>query len=199
VKRLGDILAALGLLVILGPLACMIALAIRWRMGPPVLFRQPRLGRHERTFVVLKFRTMREEPGAPDEQRLTLLGRWLRRTSLDEVPQLINVLRGEMSFIGPRPLLTRYQPYYSPRERRRHEVRPGLTGWAQIHGRNRLGWEERLRLDVWYVAHWSLELDLLVLLRTLGAVMRGQGFRVSPPPGLRDLDIERRKAPCLTP
>ncbi len=157
------------------------ALLVRWRLGTPVLFRQQRPGYGERPFELLKFRTMtnqRDTSGAllSDAQRLTPLGRLLRATSIDELPELINILRGEMSFIGPRPLLMQYLPLYSPEQARRHDVKPGFSGWAQINGRNALPWQEKLRLDVWYVDHQSLWLDLLIFLITVWKVMRREGI-----------------------
>jgi lipopolysaccharide/colanic/teichoic acid biosynthesis glycosyltransferase len=145
------------------------------------LFRQRRPGLHERGIVCLKFRTMteaRDQNGRllPDEERLTPLGSFLRRTSLDELPQLWNILRGDLSFIGPRPLLEHYLPYYTPAEHRRHSVRPGLTGWAQIHGRNRLSFDQRLAMDVWYVEHVSWFLDVKILLVTFWVVLTQRGF-----------------------
>jgi lipopolysaccharide/colanic/teichoic acid biosynthesis glycosyltransferase len=180
-KRLIDVAVAAVLLALVGPILLGTALLIRIAMGAPVLFRQQRPGRHGRPFILLKFRTMREAADRsgsqlPDADRLTPLGRWLRRTSLDELPQLWNVLRGDMSLVGPRPLLMEYLPMYSPFEARRHEVRPGITGWAQIHGRNAVSWPERLALDVHYVEHRSLWLDLRILLRTLVAVLRREGI-----------------------
>ena len=146
-------------------------------MGRPVLFRQVRPGYRARPFTLMKFRTMREARDSlgrplPDSDRLMKFGRFLRRTSLDELPQLWNVLRGEMSLVGPRPLLMEYLPLYSPEQARRHLVRPGITGWAQVNGRNVIGWDEKFRYDVWYVDHWSLWLDLKVLLRTVRHVLR---------------------------
>jgi sugar transferase EpsL len=179
-KRLFDVtVAALGL-VLLSPLLAGIA-ALTWLlMGRPVLFRQWRPGQGCRPFPIVKFRTMRPGPG-PDEARLTPLGRWLRRASLDELPELWNVLLGQMSLVGPRPLLMSYVERYTPRQARRHEVRPGLTGWAQVSGRNLLSWEERLELDVWYLDHRSFGLDLKILARTFGKALSGQG--VCPPEG----------------
>jgi sugar transferase EpsL len=175
-----DVVGATALLVVLSPLLAVLALLVRLRMGRPVLFRQVRPGWHERPFVLLKFRTMRDErDGAgrllSDEARLTRFGRLLRRTSLDELPELVNVVRGEMSLVGPRPLLMEYLPRYSAEQRRRHDVRPGITGWTQVNGRNALDWDEKLRLDVWYVDHRSLRMDLAILLRTLGKVVKGEG------------------------
>jgi lipopolysaccharide/colanic/teichoic acid biosynthesis glycosyltransferase len=171
--------AALGLLL-LSPVLAAIALAIRFLMGPPVFFRQVRPGKGGRPFEIVKFRTMldaRDERGQlrPDEERLTALGRFLRSVSLDELPQLWNVLEGELSLVGPRPLVTQYLDRYSARQARRHEVMPGITGWSQINGRNALSWEEKLELDVWYVEHWSLGLDLKILALTLGAVLGRKG------------------------
>jgi sugar transferase EpsL len=162
--------AGAGLLV-LAPVMAAVALAICVCDGGPVLFRQRRPGYRGEPFVLLKFRTMREARDAEgrlpaDEERLTVLGRWLRESSLDELPQLWNVLRGEMSVVGPRPLLMEYLERYSAEEMRRHEVKPGITGWAQIHGRNATSWRERFALDVWYVEHWSLGLDAQILLST---------------------------------
>jgi sugar transferase EpsL len=179
-KRSLDVgIAALGL-VLLSPLLLIVAVTVRLLLGAPVFFRQERPGRAGEPFVLLKFRTMVEARDAdghplPDERRLTPLGRFLRSTSLDELPGLWNVLRGEMSLVGPRPLLMEYLPLYSPEQARRHEVRPGLTGWAQVHGRNELPWPERLELDVWYVDHSTLGLDLLILWKTLGTVLRRRG------------------------
>ncbi|MCB9373366.1 MAG: sugar transferase [Microthrixaceae bacterium] len=178
-RALDVVVSALVLLVVALPMAA-IAVAIRLTMGRPVLFRQTRPGRDEALFTLCKFRTMRaprpgEEALATDAERLTRLGRWLRRTSLDELPTLWNVLRGDMSLVGPRPLLEAYLPRYSAEQRRRHEVRPGVTGLAQVQGRNDLSWEEQLALDVWYVDHRSFTLDLAVLGRTLFAVVSGTG------------------------
>ena len=150
-----------------------VALLIRLRMGSPVLFRQQRPGADGHPFMLFKFRTMREGEALPDAQRLTPLGIALRRASLDELPQLFNVLRGDMSLVGPRPLLMEYLPLYSPRQARRHELRPGITGWAQVHGRNATSWPERFELDVWYVEHRSFGLDLKILWLTLARVFSG--------------------------
>jgi len=171
--------AALGLLL-LSPVLAAIALLIRALMGAPVFFRQVRPGKGGRPFRIVKFRTMldtRDERGQllPDEQRITALGRFLRSTSLDELPQLWNVLSGELSLVGPRPLVMQYLARYSPRQARRHEVMPGITGWSQINGRNALSWDEKLELDVWYVERWSLWLDLKILALTLGAVLARKG------------------------
>jgi len=176
-----DVVVSAIALVALAPVMGLIALAIWRTMGRPVLFRQVRPGLHGKPFVMYKFRTMRDLRDAegkllPDEMRLTPFGRWLRATSLDELPELVNVLRGEMSLVGPRPLLMEYLERYTPEQARRHEVKPGITGWAQIHGRNNLSWDERFKLDVWYVDNWSLWLDLKILWRTLWLVLRREGI-----------------------
>jgi lipopolysaccharide/colanic/teichoic acid biosynthesis glycosyltransferase len=175
--RVIDVAVAVGSLIVLAPLLLALALALLVTTGRPVLFRQVRIGWRERPFTLVKFRTMRApRPGEvwflSDRERLTRLGRFLRTTSLDELPELWNVLRGDMSLVGPRPLLPEYLGEYTSEERRRHDVRPGLTGWAVIHGRNTLPFRERLRLDVWYVDHASLALDLLILARTIALVLR---------------------------
>jgi sugar transferase EpsL len=174
IKRAFDLIVALALLAVLWPLMLVVALLVRWRMGAPALFRQQRPGLGGRPFMLYKFRTMKD--GAqPDAERLTALGGTLRRLSLDELPQLINVLRGDMSLVGPRPLLMEYLPLYSARQARRHEVRPGITGWAQVNGRNALGWPEKLELDAWYVEHRGLGLDLRILALTVARVFSGRG------------------------
>jgi lipopolysaccharide/colanic/teichoic acid biosynthesis glycosyltransferase len=172
-----DVAVAAGCLVLLAPLFLAIALAVLVTTGRPVFFRQVRIGWRDRPFTLVKFRTMRApRPGEvwflSDQERLTRLGRFLRTTSLDELPELWNVLRGEMSLVGPRPLLPEYLGEYTSEERRRHDVRPGLTGWAVVNGRNTLPFRERLRLDVWYVDHASLALDLLIVARTIALVLR---------------------------
>lgn len=195
-KRAVDLgVASMGL-VVLSPLLAAIALAVLARLGRPVLFRQPRPGRDERLFTLLKFRTMREGVdrqgrALADAERLTRLGRWLRRASLDELPELWNVVRGEMSLIGPRPLLTRYLPYYTTRERLRFKLRPGITGWSQVRGRNLLDWDARLEGDAWYVEHCGPWLDLRILLRTLVQVVRGADVVVDARSALLNLDESR--------
>ena len=181
IKRLFDLLVSALLLLLLAPLMAVIALAVRWRLGAPLFFCQQRPGRRGQPFTMGKFRTMLDSRDAegnllPDEQRLTPLGRFLRRASLDELPELWSVLRGDMSLVGPRPLLMRYLPRYTPRQARRHEVAPGITGWAQVNGRNAISWEARFELDVWYVDNWSLWLDAKILLMTLLAVVRREGI-----------------------
>lgn len=171
-KRALDIFIAALALIAAAPVIILVALVVRLAMGSPVLFRSERAGLHGRPFVLLKFRTMVEAgDGVPDTARLTRTGRWLRRLSIDELPQFWNVLAGEMSIVGPRPLLSRYLPRYSSDQRRRHEVPPGITGWAQVNGRNTLSWSEKFTLDVWYVDHWSLGLDLRILWRTMSRVL----------------------------
>jgi lipopolysaccharide/colanic/teichoic acid biosynthesis glycosyltransferase len=176
VKRVVDVVvAAVGLVVLALPMA-VVAVAVRIGLGRPVLFRQVRPGLQGRPFTLVKFRTMAGTPAdGTDEERLTALGRFLRASSLDELPELVNILRGEMSLVGPRPLLVSYLPLYTPEQARRHEVRPGLTGLAQVSGRNATTWEDRLALDVWYVDHRSLWLDLRILVRTVGQVVRREG------------------------
>jgi lipopolysaccharide/colanic/teichoic acid biosynthesis glycosyltransferase len=168
-RRTVDVVVAVLGLVVLSPVLAVAALAVRVALGSPVLFRQPRSGLHGEEFTILKLRTMRAErhAGEPDADRTPRLGRVLRATSLDELPQLVNVLRGEMSLIGPRPTLPEQVARYGPRERRRLEIRPGLTGWAQVNGRNSITWPERIELDLWYLEHRSLWLDLRILGRTL--------------------------------
>jgi lipopolysaccharide/colanic/teichoic acid biosynthesis glycosyltransferase len=186
-KRFVDLALTLPALVVVAPVLACLALLIRVGMGAPVLFRQRRAGRDGRPFQLLKFRSMTEarDPVGrllPDAERLPRLGAWLRRTSLDELPELFNVLRGDMSLVGPRPLLVDYLDRYRPWQARRHEVRPGITGWAQVNGRNALAWEERFRLDVWYVEHLGLGLDLLILARTLWSVLRAEGISAAGHP-----------------
>jgi len=180
-KRVFDFAVAATLLLVLWPLLLLLALLIRWRMGPPALFRQQRPGRNGRPFILLKFRTMKDANGPdgqplPDAERLTPLGEFIRRSSLDELPQLLNVLRGDMSLVGPRPLLMEYLPLYSARQARRHEVRPGITGWAQVNGRNALGWPDRLEMDVWYVENRNFLLDVKILLLTVARVASRSGI-----------------------
>lgn len=180
-KRLFDTaLAALALLLLAVPL-CVLAMVVRHKLGAPVLFRQVRPGLHGRPFEMLKFRTMTDARDAqgvllPDALRLTPLGRWLRATSLDELPELWNVLKGDMSLVGPRPLLMEYLPLYSAEQARRHEVRPGITGWAQVNGRNAVSWEDKFHMDVWYVDHRSIRLDIKILWLTVHKVLAREGI-----------------------
>jgi lipopolysaccharide/colanic/teichoic acid biosynthesis glycosyltransferase len=180
-KRLLDLLMTLMALILLSPLLVVIALLVRAFHGKPILFRQERPGYRNRLFTLYKFRTMndaRDERGnlLPDAERLTLFGRFLRSTSLDELPELFNILKGEMSWVGPRPLFAKYLQRYSPEQARRQAAYPGLTGWAQINGRNALSWEDKFRLDVWYVDHWSFGLDVKIIALTLWKVLRREGI-----------------------
>ena len=200
-KRALDVFGATTGLVVLSPLLVVVAILVRWRLGGPVLFHQRRPGYLGREFQLLKFRTMtdaKDSEGRPlgDGQRLTTLGSFLRRTSIDELPELWNVLRGQMSLVGPRPLLSEYLPRYSARQSQRHNVRPGLTGWAQVRGRNSLTWDQKFELDLWYVEHWSIRRDLQILALTIATVAMRRGinepgeatarpFSGSTDPGLR--------------
>ena len=180
-KRLFDLLLTIPGFLIIAPVLAVVGLLVLVREGRPIFFRQERGGYQGRVFFVFKFRTMREAFDAsgsplPDEKRISRLGKLLRATSLDELPELINVLRGEMSLVGPRPLMAKYLDRYSPEQMRRHETLPGITGWAQINGRNALTWEERFRMDIWYVDHWSLKLDIQILFRTLLKVVQREGI-----------------------
>lgn len=179
-KRIIDVAVSLPLIVALAPVLLIVALAVLICQGRPVLFQQWRAGRKAIPFRLLKYRTMRESTDTsgrllPDVERLTPVGRILRKFSIDELPQLWNVLLGHMSLIGPRPLLMQYVSRYTPEQARRHEVRPGITGWAQVNGRNALTWEEKFRLDVWYVDHVSLALDVKILAMTFWRVLTGAG------------------------
>ena len=201
-KRTVDALASAMLLAFLLPLLAAIAVAILVTMGRPVFFRQSRSGRNGVRFTLLKLRTMAEGfdiEGSPlrDGARLTQLGGWIRTSSLDELPQLWNVLRGEMSLVGPRPLLPQYLDRYSHFQRRRLEVLPGITGWAQIHGRNALAWEPRFQFDIWYIDHWSLWLDFRILARTLVSVVKRQGINAgehSTMPEFQGRSVDHLKA-----
>jgi lipopolysaccharide/colanic/teichoic acid biosynthesis glycosyltransferase len=180
-KRLFDLCLTIPGLILISPLLLLLAILVRVKIGRPVMFRQIRPGYRTQPFTNYKFRTMadlRDSEGAllPDEARLVPFGRLLRSSSLDELPELFNVLKGEMSLVGPRPLLMRYLERYTPEQARRHEVLPGMTGWAQVNGRNILSWEDRFRLDVWYVDHWCLRLDLRILLLTLVKVLKREGI-----------------------
>ena len=180
-KRALDLLLAVPGLVVLSPFLAALGMLLRLRLGPPVLFRQTRPGYHGRPFTLYKFRTMtdaRDRDGRllEDTERLTGLGRFLRSFSLDDLPNAINVLRGEMSVVGPRPLLMEYLDRYTAEQARRHDVLPGITGWAQVNGRNDLSWEDKFRLDVWYVDHWSLGLDVKILALTAWKVLRREGI-----------------------
>jgi lipopolysaccharide/colanic/teichoic acid biosynthesis glycosyltransferase len=180
-KRMVDVVAASAGLCLTAPVLVAVSLLVRRRLGSPVLFRQQRPGLRGKPFEMVKFRTMRDAVDLdgtplPDHERITAFGSWLRSTSLDELPELWNVLRGDMSLVGPRPLLMQYLPLYSKEQARRHEVRPGITGWAQVSGRNSVDWPSRFAMDVWYVDHVSLMLDVKILVRTISAVLLRQGI-----------------------
>lgn len=180
VKRVIDIVLSSFLILVLSPILLITYVLVKSKLGSPAIFRQERPGKHGKIFTMYKFRSMtdaRDESGEllPDEIRLTRFGKLLRKTSLDELPELFNILKGDMSFVGPRPLLVQYLGRYTPEQARRHEVKPGLTGWAQVNGRNAICWKEKFQLDVWYVDHWTLLLDLKILLMTVGKVIRHEG------------------------
>jgi sugar transferase EpsL len=180
-KRFFDLVLAILVLLMLTPLLALVALCVRVRLGSPVLFRQQRCGLHGQPFILWKFRTMtevRDDRGQllPDAERVTPFGRFLRSTSLDELPELFNVLWGEMSLVGPRPLLIRYLERYTPEQRRRHEVKPGITGWAQVKGRNTLTWAKKFALDVWYVDHHTLQLDVQIIALTIWKLCKREGI-----------------------
>lgn len=196
-KRLLDIVASLILITLLCPVMLIVAMLVKTKLGSPVLFKQQRPGLNMQPFHLWKFRTMtdaRDSNGEllPDAQRLTSFGLWLRKTSLDELPQLMNVLRGEMSLIGPRPLLMKYNPYYADWEKKRFLVRPGITGLAQVSGRNYLPFQERFQLDVQYVEHWSIWLDIIILLKTIRIVLLRKDVASCASSAEPDLDVERK-------
>jgi lipopolysaccharide/colanic/teichoic acid biosynthesis glycosyltransferase len=181
IKRLFDIALSLAALILLSPFLLLLWLLVRGKLGRPAVFRQQRPGKDGVAFTLYKFRTMTDKTDGhgdllPDAERLTDFGKALRRTSLDELPELVNILKGDMSLIGPRPLLMKYLPLYSKEQARRHEVRPGLTGWAQINGRNGVSWEEKFELDVWYVTHISMALDMQILWRSAAVVLGREGI-----------------------
>ncbi|MEV4813668.1 sugar transferase [Micromonospora avicenniae] len=197
IKRLLDVSIASVLLILTAPVLAMAVLLIRIQLGGPVFFVQERTGRWQRPFRIIKLRTMTDERDTngellPDGVRCRGVGRLLRKLSVDELPQLVNVLRGDLSLVGPRPLLPRYDPWYRERERVRFNVRPGITGLAQVGGRNGVPWDERLGYDVEYVTSWSLRLDLAILARTVGKVLRGSGVATDPAADMLDLDKERQ-------
>lgn len=181
IKRLMDIAIATAALILLSPLIAIVAVLVRWKLGSPILFKQRRPGLNGEAFTIIKFRTMlddRDASGAPspDSERLTNFGRWLRSTSIDELPELWNVLKGDMSLVGPRPLLMHYLPHYTADQARRHDVKPGLTGLAQISGRNAISWKQKFALDVWYVDHWSIGLDAKILAASIRSVFSRRGI-----------------------
>ena len=183
-KRAFDIIVSLAGLIVAGPVLLIVALLVRVFLGSPVLFRQQRPGLNAKPFEILKFRTMTDAVGSdgallPDKDRLTAFGRFLRSSSLDELPELWNVLKGEMSLIGPRPLLMEYVPLYGETQMRRHAMRPGITGWSQVNGRNAIGWDEKFVLDVWYVDNQSMLLDVKILFMTVASLVRREGINAS--------------------
>lgn len=181
IKRMLDIIFAVGLLIVVSPLLVLLACLVRIKLGSPILFRQERPGKDGKLFSMYKFRTMTEKRDSngellPDEVRLTSFGRKLRSTSLDELPELFNIIKGDMSFIGPRPLLVQYLPLYNERQKHRHDVRPGMTGYAQVNGRNAIRWEEKFEKDVWYVEHLSFGTDMKILWKTVAVVVKREGI-----------------------
>lgn len=197
IKRLLDIVISLAVLLLLSWLLLLVALLVRIKLGSPVIFKQERPGLHEKIFTLYKFRTMTDKRDAngellPDQERLTAFGKFLRASSLDELPEFFNILKGDMSFIGPRPLLVRYLPYYKEEERARHSVRPGLTGLAQINGRNALNWEERFAYDVYYVEHCTFAQDISILVQTVQKVLKKSDVLSGAQQTVPDLDVYRR-------
>lgn len=183
-KRFFDILASLVALILLAPLLLLVAVLVCCKLGSPLLFTQVRPGLYGKSFKMYKFRSMTSALDAdgsllPDDQRLTLFGRWLRSSSLDELPGLWSVFKGDMSLVGPRPLLMEYLPLYSPEQARRHDIKPGITGWAQVNGRNAISWEEKFKLDIWYVENMNVFLDFKILIKTLIKVIRREGVNSS--------------------
>ncbi len=194
IKRLLDIILSVIILILFCWLYIILAILVRVKLGSPVLFKQPRPGKDEKIFNMYKFRTMTDEKDEngnllPDEVRLTAFGKKLRSTSLDELPEFLNILKGDMSFIGPRPLLVKYLPYYNERERLRHSVRPGLTGYAQAHGRNAISWEQKFEYDIWYVEHLSFAIDIKVIIDTVKTVLSHDGVVLN---ALEDFDEYRK-------
>lgn len=196
IKRLLDILLTLTGIIVLSPVYVILWILIRCRLGKPAIFTQDRPGKDEKVFCLYKFRSMTDERDAdgnllPDEKRLTHFGKILRSTSLDELPELFNILKGDMSLIGPRPLLVRYLPYYTNEERHRHDVRPGLTGYAQIMGRNALGWEDRFRYDLEYVNHLTFRMDIKIIWMTVGKVLKRSDTLSGNEQTVEDFDVYR--------
>lgn len=194
-KRLLDFILSLIAIVILSPVLLITAILVRTKLGSPVIFKQERPGKNEKIFTLYKFRTMTDEKDEegnllPDEIRLTKFGKLLRSTSLDELPELFNILKGDMSIVGPRPLLVKYLPYYNDEEKHRHDVRPGLTGWAQCNGRNAISWEEKFDLDVYYVKHISFLFDIKTIIQTVRVVFKHENITLN---ALDDFDVYRLK------
>jgi sugar transferase EpsL len=181
IKRLFDIISSATGLIVISPLLLILAVLVRLKLGSPILFRQQRPGLGGKAFVIYKFRTMTDQRDAsgnllPDDQRLPAFGRFLRSTSFDELPELLNVLKGDMSIVGPRPLMMKYLGRYSPEQARRHEVKPGITGWAQVNGRNTVSWEDRFKLDIWYVDNGTFWLDMKIILKSIWMVVAREGI-----------------------
>lgn len=181
IKRLFDTISSAAGLIVISPPLVVLAVLVRLKLGSPILFRQQRPGLGGKAFVIYKFRTMTDQRDAsgnllPDEQRLPAFGRFLRSTSFDELPELLNVLKGDMSIVGPRPLMMKYLERYSPEQARRHEVKPGITGWAQINGRNAISWEDKFKLDVWYVDNWTFWLDMKIIFNSVWMVIAREGI-----------------------
>lgn len=195
IKRMLGMFFALVGVVLLSPIFFVVAILVRWKLGSPIIFKQHRPGKDEKIFTMYKFRTMidaYDEEGnlLPDEQRLTKFGKWLRSTSLDELPELLNIIKGDMSIVGPRPLLVQYLPYYTEEERKRHSIRPGLTGYAQVNGRNSLSWEEKFKLDIEYKKKLSLLMDIKIILRTIKKIRDKEGILLGE---LQDFDRYRNE------
>ncbi|MBH0230808.1 sugar transferase [Halobacillus yeomjeoni] len=196
-KRLLDVIVSLLILTLFSVIIAGTAIVVRWKLGAPIIYTQERIGYQGKPFRIFKFRTMTNELDyegelLPDEMRMTKVGKWIRKMSLDEFPQLINVLKGEMSLIGPRPLLSRYLPYYTEQEAKRHHVRPGITGYAQVHGRNYVNWKRRFELDVHYVENQSFWLDLAIIFKTIKLVLKREDIEDVPGQSMLDFDVERK-------
>lgn len=196
-KRAIDLILSIIALIIFSPIILIVAILVKIDLGSPIIFKQKRPGKNGKCFYIYKFRSMKDindEYGKPlpDNERMTKLGRIIRKLSLDELPQLINVIKGEMSLVGPRPLCVEYMPYYTETERKRFDVNPGITGWAQVHGRNNISWDEKFSLDVWYVEHQSIWLDIKILFLTVLKVIKSEDVVVDTESVMKDLDEERK-------
>lgn len=199
IKRILDLILSLMALILLMPLMIIIGILVRINLGSPIIFKQKRPGKNEKTFTLYKFRTMTDKRDIdgnllPDEYRLTKFGKFLRSTSLDELPELINIIKGDMAIVGPRPLLVEYLPYYTEEEKHRHDVRPGLTGLAQVNGRNVLQWKERFSFDLQYVKNITFKNDMTIIFKTIGKVIKKEDILVGKQQILLDLDEERKNA-----
>ena len=199
IKRILDLILSLMALIVLMPLMIIIGILVRINLGSPIIFKQKRPGKNEKVFTLYKFRTMTDKRDIdgnllPDEYRLTKFGKFLRSTSLDELPELINIIKGDMAIVGPRPLLVEYLPYYTEEEKHRHDVRPGLTGLAQVNGRNALQWEERFSFDLQYVKNITFKNDMTIIFKTIGKVIKKEDILVGKQQILLDLDEERKNA-----